>query len=144
MQLTLTREGAEPLTGRTYADGSFEFDEVPNGALVLEAATAGYDSSKVELAEGDERQTEIVLRPAVPAGQVRGKVLDLKGNPIAATITITPGAQTVTVDPDGSFELELPPGKYTVVFEHEDYTKQQRRIRVHDRGVVILNIALTR
>jgi hypothetical protein len=144
VELTLTREGAAPVKVRSFADGSFEFPDVPTGDVVIEASTAGFDAGKVELGDEAERRTEIVLRPSVPAGQVRGKVLDLKGNPVAAKITITPGDHSLTVSADGSFELELPPGKYTVVFEHEDFRKQRRRIRVHDRGVVILNIALLR
>ena len=66
------------------------------------------------------------------------------GQPIAATITVTPGNHSVTVRADGSFDLELAPGTYTVKFQHEDYATQRRTIRLQDRGVVILNIALIR
>lgn len=144
VEVTLSREGEEPLTTRTFADGRFEFSDVPVESVELSVQTPGYDTATTSIAADAERTAEIVMRPAVPAGQLRGKVLELNGTPVPAQITITPGEHTVAVRADGSFELELPPGKYTVVFEHEDFRKQQRKIRVHDRGVVILNIALIR
>jgi hypothetical protein len=144
VEVTLNREGAEPVKERTAADGSFKFAEVPEGPVQLAIETVGYDPGNVEFAAGEERSREIVMRPAVPAGQVRGRVLDLSGNPVTAKVTISPGDHLVEVQADGSFELELAPGRYTVVFEHPDFTNQRRVIRIVDRGVVILNIALTR
>jgi len=74
---------------------------------------------------------------------VKGEVRDLKGNPLAAKIIITPGDKVIEVAKDGMFELELAPGRYTLRFEHPDLAPQKRVISVQDRGVVILNIALS-
>jgi hypothetical protein len=141
--ITLTREGADPIEERSYTDGRFEFKDVPEGAVELSFKTPGYDEIKVSIAQGEERKKEVVLYPSLPAGQVKGEVRDLKGNPLAANITITPGDKVIQVSEDGTFELELAPGSYTVHFEHPELAPQKRFIRVQDRGVVILNIALT-
>jgi hypothetical protein len=142
--VTLERADAEPRRERSFGNGSFRFDEVPEGAIALRAETPGFDPVRIDIAEGGERSREIVLRPAVPAGQVRGRVLSLEGEPIAATVSIQPGNVVVPISDDGSFEIELSPGSYSVRLEHPGYARQRRQIRVHDRGVVILNIALTR
>ena len=73
------------------------------------------------------------------ASRISQRPLELR-----ATISVTPGEQTIAVQADGSFELELAPGKYTLEFEHPEFGSQQRKIHVVDRGVVILNIALVR
>lgn len=144
VEVKLVQQGADPSSQRTDAEGHFEFANVPLQNVELVVAAEGYDEARVNVGSQEPRQSEIMLRPAVPAGQVRGKVLDLKGQPVAAQIRITPGDQLISVQADGSFELELTPGNYVVKFEHADFATQQRRIRVYDRGVVILNIALIR
>lgn len=144
VEVSLLQEGDQPLLVHTLADGSFEITEAPEGPLTLRVETPGFDPSTVDVGATREGHVEIVLRPAVPAGQVRGKVVDLGGRAIAAMITVSPGDQVISVSADGSFELELPPGDYSVEFEHQDYSTQRRTIHVADRGVVILNIALTR
>lgn len=144
VEVVLTQEGAAARTTRSLADGRFEFENIPvKGDAQLEFKTPGYEVVKRTYAEGAERSAEIVMYPALPAGQVRGAVLDLAGNPVVATIEITPGDQEMVVNADGTFELELSPGKYTVRFRHEDFKNQRRVIVVQDRGVVILNIALS-
>jgi hypothetical protein len=144
VEVTLTQAGSEPQQTRTFADGTFEFKEVPAGEVELQIVTPGFDKEVIPLKTGEDRKREITLRAAIPAGQVRGAVLDFEGKPVAASVTIGPEKKQVEVRPDGSFELELAPGSYTVTFRAERYQPQQRRIVVRDHGVVILNIALTR
>lgn len=142
--ITLTREGAPPAEARSSEGGSFDFLEVPEGALELRISAAGFDDVSVAIAPGQERTREIVLHPSVPAGQVRGRVLDLSGSPVLARISITPGEHSIPVSADGAFAVELAPGRYTVKLEHANFVTQQRVIVIRDRGVVILNVALTR
>jgi len=142
--IRLAREGAEPTEARSLEDGSFSFAEVPLGSIELRVSAAGFDDVSVSIVQGQERTREIVLHPSVPAGQVRGRVLDLSGAPVLARISITPGEHPVQVSEDGSFSVELAPGRYTVKLEHASFVTQQRVIVIRDRGVVILNIALTR
>lgn len=143
-EVTLLQPAHEPLTTHTDAEGRFEFEAVPEGALALEVDSDGFDPVKLELGAEEERTREVVLHPAVPAGQLRGKVTDLSGDPLAAMVVVAPGEREVAVGGDGSFELELSPGSYTVSFRADGYQAQKRRITVKNRGVVILNIALSR
>jgi hypothetical protein len=153
--IVLEQEGQPARTERTFADGHYDFAAVPEGTVTLKVVESGFDDVTVNLEKDGPRNSEIVMRPAVPAGQVRGKVLDLQGNPVAAQVTITTEAtksstqqaaapQTSVVAADGSFELDLAPGRYVVRFEHADFAPQRRNIVVKDKGVVILNIALIR
>ena len=145
VEIIMTRPDSEPVTERSYADGGFKFADIPDeGDVSIAFKTAGYDDGKLSFKTGQERNAEVVLYPAVPAGQVKGSVRDLKGDPIVATIVISPGKKEVKVNADGTFDLELAPGRYTVKFDHPDYSRQKRVIRVQDRGVVILNIALSK
>jgi hypothetical protein len=143
-QIQLTRAGAQPAEARSSESGGFSFAEVPEGSIELRVSAAGFDAVTVAISQGQERTREIVLHPSVPAGQVRGRVLDLAGTPVLARVSITPGEHAVQVSEDGSFAVELAPGRYTVKLEHTSFATQQRVIVLRDRGVVILNIALSR
>lgn len=144
VKLIVTQEGAEPRELFSDANGHFEFREIPVGEARLSANTPGFDqkSQTLTIKESEEQKLELVLYPSLPAGQVRGKVLDLAGAPVQATVTFSPGDKTAEVGADGSFTIDLPPGKYTVRFEHPDFPNQKRSIKIVDKGVVVLNIAL--
>lgn len=150
VEVTLRVPGQPPRTERTFADGHFEFTGVPMGSATLAVNEPGFEGATVEFGEQQPRTAEIVLRPAVPAGQVRGRVLDLQGTPVNAQITVasetgSPAvSQVIVAASDGSFELDLVPGRYVVRFEHAAFAPQRRSIVVKDKGVVILNIALIR
>lgn len=142
-EVRLLQDGRER-TERTYADGTFRFAEVVDATEVrLRIATPGYDQVDATLAPGAQRFREVVLYPATPAGQVRGEVKTMNGEAIAARISVQPGSEEIQAHEDGSFEFELAPGRYTITFEHDDFSLQRRVIVVEDHGVVILNIALT-
>lgn len=133
-----------PRSVRTFADGRFEFTNVPDEIEVrVHASGAGFDPAGAAVGPGRDRQVELVLYATVPAGQVRGTVVDLKGHPVLATITIDPGNSIVEVGPDGTFNIELKPGEYRLRAEHPDFAPQGRVIVVVERGVVILHIALS-
>ena len=54
-----------------------------------------------------------------------------------------PGAGVqVDTAPDGSFELDVPPGRYQVSVEATGFRSQRRRVRVEDDGVTILQFDL--
>lgn len=143
-QVVLFVDGAEVARERTTAEGQFSFPQVALGAVVLRVNEPGYEALEVALQADEPRSAELVLRPAVPAGQVLGKVLDLHGYPIMATITVNPGERHLTAAADGSFVIDLAPGRYTLRFEHPNFVPQRRTVVVKDRGAVILNIGLVR
>lgn len=144
VEVKLTLSDGSNVQERTYADGTFVFPGIQNAdQTTLSVRTPGFDKVEVVIAPGPSRFQEVVLYPAMPAGQVRGEVKTLKGEPISAEITVDPTKQVIQTAQDGSFDFELAPGRYTIAFEHEDYSAQRRVIVVEDHGVVILNIALT-
>ena len=131
---------------RSDAEGRFEFKSVPLGQVTLRTATIGYDSASKEVAfeTAEQKFAELTIYPAVPAGEVKGRVLSLSGQGLKARISISPGNKKLETGEDGSFSLELKPGRYTLIFRHKNYGQQRRTIYLKDRGVVVLDIALSR
>jgi len=131
---------------RTFSDaeGRFVFEGVLTGQSRVTVKSPGYDALSKELVVMQDEQSKLdfTLYESVPAGQVRGSVLDMAGAPLAAQVTIEPGGLVVPVDQTGSFSLDLAPGKYTVRFVLQGYATQVRVVRVQDKGVVVLSIAL--
>jgi len=50
--------------------------------------------------------------------------------------------EETTTGPDGKFEIDVPPGKYTIAIRAEGHLGQRRTVRVENRGVTILNADL--
>src|SRR5690606_5500880 len=77
---------------------------------------------------------------------VRGTVVDERtdlGLP-AAYIRITGGeAQTVATELDGTFQLALPPGTYTLTFSTPEFDEQAKTVTVTEGKVVELSIELS-
>jgi hypothetical protein len=47
-----------------------------------------------------------------------------------------------STDAQGYFEIDLPPGSYTVRLRAFGYVSQNRRIAVEENGVTVLNVEL--
>ncbi len=148
VQVIVARADGEGAPQELYTDanGEFVFPELLTGPIEVKVVTPGYDSitKKVEIIKDGEAELEYTMYESLPAGQVKGRVLDLSGKPLMATVTVAPGDEAVPVSEDGSFSVDLKPGKYQVRFSLEGYTPQLRVVRVQDKGVVVLNIALER
>lgn len=144
VMVVLTQADEPPIEIYSDENGVFSFDTVTLGSARVMTKSPGYDpvTKDIEIKEGEEIRLDYVLYESLPAGQVRGNVLDFAGAPILATVTVDPGNLTIPVEGDGGFSLDLKPGRYKVRFEHPGYTSQIRVIRVQDKGVVVLNIAL--
>ncbi|MCG8418598.1 MAG: carboxypeptidase-like regulatory domain-containing protein [Proteobacteria bacterium] len=83
-----------------------------------------------------------VLEPRQSVGQLRGVIQSFRGKPIAGTtIRIEPGGLELAVD-QGTFEIDLEPGRYTVIVRAPGYREQRVRARVRPDAVRILNIDL--
>ncbi|MCH2110555.1 MAG: carboxypeptidase-like regulatory domain-containing protein, partial [Polyangiaceae bacterium] len=134
---------SKPSTYYTDANGRFVFEDLPQGRVVLQAETPGFEDRKHEIQLTRAiRDFEIVLHPAVPEGQVRGSIRDYQGRALKADLVIQPGNHRTTAAADGSFKIDLPPGRYTVRISHPRYGTQVRNIKVEEKGVFVLNIAL--
>jgi hypothetical protein len=105
--------GASATTGE---DGSFELDEVPDGA-VLTFTMEGYRTA--EQSVEDETEFTVSLQSATLAGQV----LDHEGQPIYDATVASDGTLTWT-DEDGTFQLEDAPDEGDIVFKAPGFAAQ--------------------
>jgi hypothetical protein len=76
------------------------------------------------------------------SAQVRGNIRGFSGEPLHATIRLKPRDLKASTDDEGHFELDLPPGDYTVRIRAFGYVSQSRRIVVEPNGVTVLNVEL--
>ena len=64
------------------------------------------------------------------------------GAAIVATIKLDPGGHTVQSDADGSFQIAVPAGTYTLTVRAPGFTSQVMKQTVRDNEVVIVNVDL--
>lgn len=134
------REGESDRAGDTIL-------EVPTErAARLRVERAGYQPHEVEAAPIAGPQTlAVVLRRALPEGQIKGKVRSLRGgHPVQAQITVAPLGLTFETSPTGDFEVNVPPGGYTLAISAPGYERQERPAQVEHLGVTILVVDLRR
>ena len=144
VRVVLSSAEGEAVEVYTDERGEFNLPQVLTGPSAVEFSTPGFDpvTQQIDVEKDADQVVEATLYESLPAGQVRGRVLDFNGEPLAATVTISPGDAIAPVSADGSFSIDLKPGKYKVRFTYEGYTPQIRVVHVQDKGVVVLNIAL--
>jgi hypothetical protein len=129
---------------RTAADGSFRFEVQVKGEGTVVVESPGFDDVKrpVAVAGKDVAVDEVVLRPAVPAGELKGLIRGLDGKPVAATVIVEGTEITLETDAQGSFSADVPPGSYVVQIKADGFVGQRRRVRIENRGVTVLNVDL--
>ena len=128
-------------------NGAYRFEDVPVGSgyeLVVRAD--GYVENVVEIDadEGESVPQRVALARDLPNGQIRGVVQSFRGDPVQATVRVEPLGSETTADDEGIFQIDVPPGAYTVVVTAPGYREQSRPIIVEQQGVTILNIDLRR
>lgn len=133
-----------PVEVRTAAEGQFRMELGTIGEVQVEVNAVGFDPlrQQVKVVEGDNRPLEITLRPAVPAGQLKGLIRAFSGKGVSATVRVQGQPFEAQTSEDGSFELEVPPGLYTVLIVAPGFEGQRRQVRVENRGVTVLNAEL--
>lgn len=144
VRVSLAQQDEPPVEVFTDAEGQFVFERADTGPSRVTTTSPGFDQVSKELVvvKDEESKLDFTLYASVPAGQVRGRVLDLGGSPLIAQVTVDPGNIVVPLDSSGAFTVDLAPGKYTLRFTLDGYATQLRVVRVQDKGVVVLNIAL--
>lgn len=111
--------------------------------LTIEADLLQSYSEEIALAPDGVKELKVTLRKAVGLeGQLRGLVRSYSGRGIAATIRVFPGDKVVSCSEQGEFELDLPPGTYSVMIEAAGYAAQKRPVRIRKDGVTVLNADL--
>lgn len=143
-EVTLTpAKGGEKQQTRTDEDGRFESGDLEPGDVTVDISAPGFTPIKKTLTISDTSPPiDIVVPHTLPAGEVRGIVLDVAGKPIMATVRIDPGGADVPLGPDGRFRTDVQPGSYDVIIRAPGYADQKRHITVERDGVVLVDILL--
>lgn len=97
-----------------------------------------------KLDEGSTTVPPIKLEPLLPPGQLRGVVHSLpNGKAIEkATITVSPGDAKAETAADGTFSIDLAPGKYRITVKAGSFASQELDVTIEPNGVAIKNIDL--
>lgn len=104
-------------------------------------ATATVEAPKA----GTNQVPPLALEPALPPGQLEGIVRTQAGKPVAgATITVAPGSAHVESGADGTFKLDLAPGKYKVTVRAPGLAPQELDVTIDPNGVAIKELVLHR
>jgi hypothetical protein len=82
--------------------------------------------------------------PALPPGQIRGRVRSLRGPALRAEIEVSPLQMHAESQADGSFAIDVAPGDYAVTVRAKGHVPQTRTATVEQNGVTILVIDLER
>jgi uncharacterized membrane protein len=128
----------------TDGTGRFSMQQVVAGEAQVVAEAEGYEKAtqRLEVKADAIAEVKLVLLPALPAGQLRGLVRSFEGRPLQAVIRIEPGGIEVESDDAGRFELDVSPGRYTVSIEAKGHVRQERAVKVENRGVTVINVDL--
>lgn len=123
---------------------TFGSDAIPIGRaeLVVNAELMQEFRQSVEISKGQHLELRINLLAAELSGQLRGQVRSFDGKHLPAFVRIEPGDREVQADEEGTFRLDLKPGKYQVKVSLEGYKTQLRTVEVRKNGVMVLNVDL--
>jgi hypothetical protein len=139
---------AQPLAQMvTTEDGTFVLRDLPAGPILLSAtAPLGMRDAQRELVVPvqAELSAELTLAEALPEGQIRGTVRGTGGAPLAATVRIEPVGLVLAAARDGTFSIDVAPGRYEVLVTAPGYEPQQRVADVEKDGVTVLPVDLVR
>ncbi|SKA10137.1 Outer membrane receptor proteins, mostly Fe transport [Chitinophaga eiseniae] len=82
--------------------------------------------------------------PAIQThGRIRGKVVDAKNEPLPGVTVAAQGGLGTITNVDGSYELVVTPGVYSLSFSFVSYeTRKVTEITVKDKEIVPLNVVL--
>jgi outer membrane protein OmpA-like peptidoglycan-associated protein len=108
----------------TDPDGSFQSIPLPPGPADISVAAAGFEpaTGKANVVAGSSSTIEVALVAKVVNGNVRGKVSDRAGRPMAATIRFNgPNTFEAHADGSGAFSAVLPAGPYRVTVVAQGY-----------------------
>lgn len=145
--VTASSKGAR-LVVKHPGDGRFVVKNVPPGVVTLTVQADGFAPATEHLSVSNsqslERSMRIQMKRALPQGQLRGLVRSFRGKPLQARILVEPTDKTATADEKGFFQIDVPPGRYTVKITADGYERQVLHVAVQKDGVTILNAELRR
>lgn len=147
-RVTATGPGGSQLDVQKGGTGGlFVVKKAPvGGQITLNVQAQGFAPMSQQLAVSKKQPAKrsIQMKRALPQGQLRGLVRSFRGKPLKAVIHVLPIDKSVTADDKGFFEIDVPPGSYTVKIKARGYHEQTRHVKVQRDGVTILNADLRR
>lgn len=97
-----------------------------------------YANRTIALRKGKQEKTA-----GQDKGRITGKVVDNKNEPLPGVTIQVAGGQGVVTNVDGTYELQLEPGTYTLTFSYVSYeTRKVTDVVVTEKSVTPLNISL--
>lgn len=126
------------------AGSTFELKDAPVGVakIAAKADLMSDFSRNIEIQKDGELQLRIDMLSAEVSGQIRGQVRAYNGRQLAAHVLIEPGKLEAHAGPDGTFSVDVSPGKYIVKIWLDGFQPQERSVQVGKRGVMVLNVDL--
>lgn len=143
-RVTLLRDGKESKV-EVDAEGraTIVLEGPESASLRIEAPGHQPMLRELDAQESDTAQRlDLQLEKALPEGQIRGSVRDLRGRPLSAQVQVEPLGLRLSSDAQGGFECDVPPGEYTVRVSAPGYEPQDRPASVEQHGVTILVVDL--
>jgi hypothetical protein len=138
---------APPLASMvTTEDGTFVLRDLPAGPIQVSATALGSRDAVQQFVVPvqAELSVELMLAEALPEGQIRGTVRGIGGAPLTATIRVEPLGLVLVAARDGTFSIDVAPGRYEVLVTAPGYEPQQRIADVERDGVTVLPVDLVR
>jgi hypothetical protein len=138
------RRGDVSATATSDAQGAYAFAALPEGQYELSVRADGFSAEPqtIALTEGDAPELKLTLKRELPQGQIRGTVRRFNGKPVVAAIAIGSLGLSLKTQDDGTFEIDVPPGEYSVAVTARGFRSQTRKARVELHGVAILVVEL--
>lgn len=131
-QIPISVGGGEPVA--TGPDGAFTLEKVGPGPVTVTARMRGYKvvEEVVAVPPGGEATVQLILERAgtEELAAFRGQVRSTVGSAVQATLRIPEAQVRTRTKLDGTFQVRLPAGRYTVVFEAEGFVPQRKSVEV--------------
>jgi carboxypeptidase family protein len=148
----LSDASVELVWGDTHRDvphdnlQSYRLGGIPAGVVTLRVSAARLKTHTelLRLDKGASVVVDVRLEAGRPSGQVRGLVRSFSGQGLRARVRIDPPGTELVTQADGTFLLDVAPGRYEIVIEAPGHARQQRTVDVARDGVLILNADLAK
>lgn len=97
-----------------------------------------YSNNTVALKQGKQEKSSVKEK-----GRIKGKIVDNKNEPLPGVTVQAEGGLGVVTSVDGTYELNLTPGTYTLTFSYVSYdTRKVTEVIVKEGGVTPLDIIM--
>ncbi len=129
-------------------DGSFLIAALGPGPVALSVRAPGFEplEEMVAIPSEAEATVDLLLRPtgAIQLALLKGTVRSALGMPLKARLRVPEAnVSTLLTNADGSFSLNIPGGRYTVIIEASGYLEQTRTVEVAGGDQAIFNVDMS-